>query len=162
MKLWKKIALVSVLGFSAGFASIYLTQTFPEAASTASAEKPSGKPAELDWTILRELDLNSGKPSANLSKHNNQSVRIPGFMIPLEDNQSMVSEFLLVPSPMACVHVPPPPSNQIVHVKMAGGQKTKMSFGPIWLQGKLRIAEINGPYGKSSYEVLGELTEPFQ
>lgn len=83
-------------------------------------------------------------------------------MIPLEDNSSNVTEFLLVPSPMACIHTPPPPANQMVTVRMAGGRKTPMTYGPIWANGRLRISDVQGPYGKSSYELLGEFIEPYQ
>lgn len=160
MKFWMKMAIVSVLGFGGGVVSVY----FIGSSGTADAKGASSsneKASEIDWNTLRELDLASGKASTNLQALNGKMVRIPGFMVPLEDDQSVVTEFLLVPSPSACIHVPPPPANQMVHVRMSG-QKTKISYGPIWLQGRLRIAEINGPYGKSSFEINGEFTEPFQ
>ena len=45
-----------------------------------------------------------------------QSVRLPGYVVPLEDLAAGIKEFLLVPYFGACVHSPPPPANQIVHV----------------------------------------------
>jgi uncharacterized protein len=49
-------------------------------------------------------------------------VKIPGFVVPLVvDDNGVVSEFFLVPYFGACIHVPPPPPNQIVYVKLAGG-----------------------------------------
>ncbi|NBO37557.1 DUF3299 domain-containing protein [bacterium] len=153
--------MLSTIGFALGFAGIY-AYINRGATDLAASASPDAKPASIDWATLRELDLSTGKASEQLKKVDGQRVKIPGFMIPLEDNQNAVTEFLLVPSPMACIHVPPPPANQMVHVKMTGGRKAAMSFGPIWIQGRLRISDVSGPYGKSSFEIVGELTEPYQ
>jgi hypothetical protein len=159
MPLRLRILLLSILGFGLGFAGIY---AFSNRDSSGTANASDSKPIELDWAALRELDLNSGQASSRLKDADGKKVKIPGFMIPLEDNQSNVSEFLLVPSPMACIHVPAPPANQMVTVRMAGGRKATMTFGPIWAQGRLRISDVQGPYGKSSYELVGEITIPYQ
>lgn len=162
MKLWTKISLFSLLGFSVGFSVLYLILENKASATSASSSKTtSDKPSDADWGLLREMDLSSGKASPNLKKLSGAMVRIPGFMIPLEDNQQSVSEFLLVPSPMSCVHVAAPPANQMIHVKMATGRKATMSYGPIWAQGRFNISEHEGPYGKTSYEMIAESTTPY-
>lgn len=161
MKTWLKFTSAAIIGFAAGFAGIYLTNS-RSANSEATASNKSEKPSEVDWATLRELDATSFNMTEKIKNLNGTNVRVPGFMIPLEDNQSIINEFLLVPSPMACVHVPPPPPNQIILVRMAPGREARMSFGPIWVQGKLQVGESNGPYGKSAYEIAGELTEPYQ
>ena len=43
-------------------------------------------------------------------------VLLPGYVVPLEFSDSRIIEFLLVPWVGACIHKPPPPANQIVHV----------------------------------------------
>lgn len=116
----------------------------------------------VDWDALRALDVTSGDIPKDLRSMNGMQIKIPGFIIPLEDNQDIVKEFLFVPSPMACVHVPPPPPNQIIHVKMASGKIAKMSYGPVWLFGKLIISENAGKLIRSSYEMVGVVTEPYQ
>ena len=50
---------------------------------------------------------------------NGQKVRLPGYLVPLEGQAGEWKEFLLVPYFGACIHSPPPPANQIVHVKAA-------------------------------------------
>lgn len=160
MPLWLRITMLSIVGFSLGFAGIYSFMNRDDANSLSASA--NSKPVEVEWSTLRELDLGTGAASPQLKKIDGQRVRIPGFIVPLEDNMDSVSEFLLVPSPTACIHTPPPPANQMVHVRMAGGRKASRSFGPVWLQGRLRITDVAGPYGKSSFEVLGELTEPYQ
>ena len=45
-------------------------------------------------------------------------VRLPGYVVPLEEVKGELKEFLLVPYFGACIHSPPPPANQIVHVTL--------------------------------------------
>jgi hypothetical protein len=158
MPLWLRVMMLSSVGFAFGFAGIYSVMN-DDGSNEANANV---KPVETDWATLRELDLKTGAMPGHLRKLDGQRVRIPGFIVPLEDDQNAVSEFLLVPSPTACIHTPPPPGNQMIHVRMAGGRTASRSYGPVWLQGRLRITDIDGPYGKSSYELLGELTEPYR
>ena len=153
------MAILSVLGFSLGFGVIYAF--FGSKKDSAELGDMGGKPADLDWAKLRELDVASGKPSDFLKSVDGKYAKMPGFMIPLEDNAQEVSEFLLVPSPMACIHVPAPPPNQIVHVKMASGRRAKASYGPVWTYGRFRITEVTHQYGKASFEFTGERTEPY-
>ena len=48
-------------------------------------------------------------------------VQIGGYVVPLDFDATRVKEFLLVPFVGACIHVPPPPPNQIVYVKAESG-----------------------------------------
>ena len=79
-----------------------------EAAPTVQVE--AKKPLAVDWQTLRELDYHTGEKSSAIAQLGSAGVivRIPGFMIPLEDAADAITEFLLIPYPMACVHVPPP------------------------------------------------------
>lgn len=42
-------------------------------------------------------------------------IQIPGYLLPLDLSGKAIREFLLVPYAGACIHVPPPPPNQIIH-----------------------------------------------
>ena len=95
-----------------------------------------------------------------LKKHDNTRVKIPGFMVPLEDDSKQVTEFLLVPSPQACIHVPAPPPNQMVYVKMKTGG-TPAAFGPIWVYGEFKIVTKGSKYGDASFELIGDTIEPY-
>jgi hypothetical protein len=79
--------------------------------------------------------------------------RVPGYMVPLEDNLEEVTEFLLVPYPGACLHVPPPPPNQIVHVIMEGNKKAhvRLWMEAVWVEGTLRHAEATTRDGALSF-----------
>jgi uncharacterized protein len=88
---------------------------------------------------------------------------VPGFMVPLEDDLNQVTEFLLVPYAGACIHVPPPPPNQIVYVKMLKTTKVHVTFtDPIVVTGTLQISTVQSPYGDVSYDLSGETVLPYQ
>lgn len=72
-------------------------------------------------------------------------VKIPGFVVPLVvDDKGVVSEFFLVPYFGACIHVPPPPPNQIVYVKLAGGGvRLGLDEDAYWVTGTLHT-QTNG------------------
>lgn len=66
-----------------------------------------------------------------------QHIRMPGYVLPLEFDGEKVTEFLLVPFVGACIHVPPPPPNQIVHVFHPEGFETEGLFSPVWVEGTM-------------------------
>ena len=57
-------------------------------------------------------------------------VHIGGYVVPLDFDATRVKEFLLVPFVGACIHVPPPPANQIVYVKTEQGFDVQGSSTP--------------------------------
>jgi hypothetical protein len=114
------------------------------------------------WKDLAGLSLRTGKPSPSLAKLLNKPVRVAGFMIPLEDSEAVVNEFLLVPYPLACVHVPAPPANQIVHVKMANNRKIPVQwYEPIYVEGLLRAQKMQSIYADSSFQMSGFRVYPY-
>jgi hypothetical protein len=122
---------------------------------------PPDAPA-VPWKMLRGLNYKTGDKTAELKDVDGKIVKIPGFMVPLEDESEVITEFLLVPYQGACVHTPPPPPNQIVEVKMEGGKKAKFDFwNPVWVRGKLEIQTVRSPYGDVSYKLTGMAIEPY-
>jgi hypothetical protein len=73
---------------------------------------------------------------------NGQNVRLPGYLLPLEFSGKQVSEFLLVPWVGACIHTPPPPPNQIVHVKPEKPVEIGGMFAPVWVTGQMTTGAI--------------------
>ncbi len=80
-----------------------------------------------------------------------QTVRMPGYLLPLEFSGKLVSEFLLVPWVGACIHTPPPPANQIVHVKVDQPFEFGGLFSPVWVTGRMAAASAR----KSLYLIDG-------
>lgn len=76
-------------------------------------------------------------------------IRIPGYVLPLEYDGEQVTEFLLVPYVGACIHTPPPPANQIIHVKPNASFRAKGMFTPVWVTGKLTIERSQQSVGLS-------------
>lgn len=128
----------------------------------AAIEQARGNPVEVDWRTLAGLNYESGEMTEALRAVNGKLVKIPGFMVPLEDFAEQVSEFLLVPYFGACIHTPPPPPNQIVHVHMDGNRKAKVEWWePIWIEGTLAIEDIESIYGTSGYQLTGMRISPY-
>lgn len=76
---------------------------------------------------------------------NGKTIRMPGYLLPLEFKEKKVTEFLLVPWVGACIHTPPPPANQIVHVKLDKGFETNGGlYTPVWVNGTIKT-ESNAP-----------------
>ncbi len=125
------------------------------------AELAQPTPA-IDWRLLAGLDYQSGKTTDTLKKLNGKRVRIPGFVVPLDDFMEDGAEFLLVPYYGACVHTPPPPPNQIIFVQMAGKKAVKLSlFDAVWMHGTLKIASVESPYGTVGFTLEGLRMEPY-
>ena len=129
------------------------------------ADESTGEPGdyiEVDWRLLRELDLKTGSMPPELAKVDGKFVKVPGFVVPLDDDDQGLSEFLLVPSPQACIHVPAPPPNQMVMVHMRSGAAPKRSWGAVWIKGRLHIATSDSQYGKISFKIRGDSAERYQ
>lgn len=120
-----------------------------------------GEGVEVTWDLLAQMDYITGKAGSELASLDNQRVKVPGFMVPLEDSMKKVTEFLLVPTPQACIHVPPPPANQMVFVKMKS-DGTDVAYGPIWVHGTLRLTTKKHMYGESSFELDGDSIEAYR
>ena len=86
----------------------------------------------------------SGSVAVN-QKLSEARVKIPGFVVPLvTDETGRVSEFFLVPYLGACIHVPPPPPNQLVYVRLIkGGLRLRSLDDAYWITGTLHT-QTNG------------------
>jgi hypothetical protein len=89
-----------------------------------------------------------------------RKVRLPGYVVPLEEGKAGLSEFLLVPYFGACIHTPPPPANQIVHVLPKAGMKLK-SMDVVWVDGTLKAQRGDSYMGVSGYRMDAEAVTPY-
>ena len=88
-------------------------------------------------------------------------VRLPGFIIPLDRDGDLVSELLLVPYFGACIHTPPPPANQIVHVVLKKPLKGLRMMDPYWIDGTLDLARGDTGIGVYGYRLKAEAMQPY-
>lgn len=140
---------------------------------------------ELDWdALLSEAErkdvatlapppahdyLGENGPAAQQSqtyglnpKLDGKRVKLPGFVVPLDvGKDGLVSEFFLVPYYGACIHVPPPPPNQIVYVRMAKGVALESIYDAYWITGRMSLQKKTTRLGASAYTLAGDKIETY-
>ena len=86
-----------------------------------------------------------------------QQVKLPGYIVPLNvSDENRVIEFLLVPYYGACIHVPPPPSNQIVYVTSELGVQLDDLYQPFWIEGPLKVEVASSELVEAGYRMAAE------
>ncbi|MBB6522243.1 DUF3299 domain-containing protein [Pseudoteredinibacter isoporae] len=109
---------------------------------------------ERYWQALESTEV--------VSDLDNSAVRIPGFIVPLDfDDPPIVTEFFVVPYFGACLHMPPPPPNQIVYVKYPDGLKLNSMTDAFWLSGVMTTNLVENEMAKSAYTLRVESIEPY-
>ena len=94
---------------------------------------------------------------------NGQAVRIPGFIVPLEfDDDQTITQFFLVPYFGACLHMPPPPPNQIILVNFPEGMQLEALYTPFWISGELKTAITENSVATSAYSLDMKSFEPYE
>ena len=128
---------------------------------------------DVDGLLARRAEISEKRRQLALSTNSDlegELIRMPGYVLPLEYDGERVTEFLLVPFVGACIHTPPPPPNQIIHVKVESGFKSTGMFEPVWVDGVIR-AEQSSPNlsfvdGSAeipvAYTLTAEHVEPYQ
>lgn len=90
-------------------------------------------------------------------------VKLPGFVVPLEGDGQKLSEFLLVPYYGACIHVPPPPPNQTVYVKVPKGDaRIRRAFDTVWVSGVMSAKPFTSDLATAGYQIQAESVTPYE
>lgn len=184
----RRAAIVALGG--AVMTSPALAQTRSGAAPAAPPPRPTAAPRTIDWDALippgwdpmkdlKGLDfsvLSDADPRAvaALAKLRevwdrapvnpalaNQRVRLPGYIVPLEETREGLSEFLLVPYFGACIHTPPPPANQIVHVLTGRPVAGFRSMDTVWVSGLMTTVRTDSYMGVAGYRIDAEQVAPY-
>jgi|TARA_Y100001970_G_scaffold94000_2_gene118477 hypothetical protein len=83
-----------------------------------------------------------------------KAIRIPGFIVPLAQNEDKeVTRFFIVPYFGACLHMPPPPPNQILYVESEQGITLENLYDPYWFEGIVSIEQKVDAMGTSAYSL---------
>jgi len=92
-----------------------------------------------------------------------QSLRVPGFIVPLEfgATEKHVTRFFLVPYFGACIHVPPPPPNQIIYAEYDKGFVLESLYDPYWISGVLTTSLTENDTATSAYSIKVERVAPY-
>lgn len=157
---------------------IHVKQGFlsPDSAEVAEAEALIAT-RKAEGTDLRALDAAVTAYQAELDRRqvsintalDGQVIRMPGYALPLEFAGTGATELFLVPFVGACIHVPPPPPNQIVTMSLDTPLALKGLFEPVWVTGRVRVEQssrslslVDGsadiPYG---YRLTDVRVEPY-
>ena len=102
------------------------------------------EPAQLSWKELRQLNVKTGEMPMSLKKMLGRPIKIQGYAVPIEGDGGFdfIIEFLLVTVFGMCIHVPPPPPNQVILVKMKEPVPFEMLLDAIWINGVLEVGEF--------------------
>jgi hypothetical protein len=89
-------------------------------------------------------------------------VRLPGYVVPLDFHGSRVTGFLLVPYMGACIHVPPPPPNQIVYVHTREPIEIDEIFEAVYAVGTFEADLISTELAQVGYRIVDATVEPYE
>lgn len=136
---------------------------------------------ELDWLELMpkdEVDSLMDTPAVThegsfkqvqtgsfraIKELNGLKVKIAGYIVPVEvDGDSQMSEFFIVPYFGACIHVPPPPPNQIVYVKMDKGIALDSIYEAYWVTGRMQVSRKSTQLGAAAYSLTATKIEIYK
>ena len=88
-------------------------------------------------------------------------VRLPGFIIPIEQSSDGVTEFVLVPYVGACIHTPPPPPNQLVLVRAIDPWPGDNLWDPVWVEGRMSTQLMTTEVAETGYALTAEKIEVY-
>ena len=137
--------------------------------------------ADLDWTHMMPPEdiklLEDAPPVVHVGTQrmkqvgtlhtvaalDGRKVRLTGYVVPLEsDAEGRMTEFFFVPFYGACIHVPPPPPNMLVHVRLSKGIDTPSLYDPLVLRGVLHTQQTSNAMAASAYAVDGAALGPYR
>lgn len=129
-------------------------------------------PRELDWLELMpkdEVELLNQSPAVShdgtfrmeqqgsfrtIPELDKQHVKLPGYIVPVDVSEDQkMSSFFLVPYFGACVHVPPPPPNQIVYVTLKEPMAVTDMYDAFWIEGTLKVEMVQKDIAASAYVI---------
>jgi len=125
----------------------------------------------LDWSALQGIGVvehgqmstpfDQEAASAVTTAYNGKIVRLPGFVVPLDFDGTGVTTFILVPYVGACVHVPPPPANQLVLVTTERPFDVEGLFDPVYVTGTFTTSAAETELAQIGYSMDARRIEPY-
>lgn len=154
------------------------------AAALALATVPAGgaEPIDLQWDWLvpggrpgdeasvprgivehgQLAEEDSGSATYDVVRdYDGKTIRLPGYLVPLDLSAAGGKEFLLVPYFGACIHVPPPPPNQIVYVTTEDAYVMEALFEPVYVTGEFDTVMLSTGLADTAYSLSAETIEAY-
>ena len=92
-----------------------------------------------------------------------QAIRIPGFIVPLAfDGEQTITQFFLVPFFGACLHMPPPPPNQMIFINYPQGIKLEALYDAFWVSGILQTSLVENEVATAAYSMQMQSFEIYE
>ena len=111
-----------------------------------------------------QAPLSSQQPESNgvRTDWNGQVVRLPGYIVPIDYSGTGVTAFILVPFVGACVHVPPPPANQLVFVTTEKPYESEGLYEPVNVIGMFGVSSVSTQLADIGYALSADRIEPYR
>lgn len=93
--------------------------------------------------LLKQRDRAQQETNSNFNNLTLEDIKLAGYLIPLEMEGLMGTQFILVPTAGACIHTPPPPANQIVLINFPEGYELQSLYTPVWVEGDIKAESIS-------------------
>jgi len=131
---------------------------------------PDAERKALEAGVWPEIDIDhdtmdgTGQfgSSATVASMHGRKVRIPGYVVPIDlDDQQRMRSFFLVPYYGACIHVPPPPPNQLIYAELDAAIEVPSMWEAQWLTAELQISRVDADIASSSYRAVSAQIEPW-
>ncbi len=158
------------------YTTIEWTDLMPQSDLDALLNKPDYLNEIQDGVLEDQISSNlKSKPIAKddpyqqalvstrvLPEMNNQPIRLPGFIVPLSFGEDLaITQFFLVPFFGACIHLPPPPPNQIIFVNFPKGLALSEMHNPYWISGILKTQLVENNTATAAYSMALDAYEPY-
>ncbi len=85
--------------------------------------------------------------------YDGKTIRMRGYVVPLVYSGTGVTQFILVPFAGACIHVPPPPANQLVFVTAVTPFESRGLEEAVAVTGRFASSAISTQLGEIGYEM---------
>jgi len=90
-----------------------------------------------------------------------KAITIKGYVAPLDGDAGYTKTFLLVPYFGACIHSPPPPSNQVLYVELTGKGMPLSNWDTyVSVSGSLVVAQTDSALGTAGYQMKADIVQP--
>lgn len=138
----------------------------------------AAEPVDLTWEQLASLEgaeqqlrgmvqhgaapqALSSDPTRVRNDWDGQTVRLSGFTVPIEYSGTGITALILVPYVGACIHVPPPPPNQLVMVTTETPWESEGLFEAVTVTGMFGAATTDTQLAEIGYALSADKIEPY-
>lgn len=148
-------------------------------ARPATGGAPTGDTREIDWLeLLPPEDLKALEEMPEVSHDGQMQMpqvmastktvlamsgvkgKVPGYLVPISfDENQRVTEMFLVPYFGACVHVPPPPPNQLIYIKPENPIELGNLWDAYWVHGTVQASLTQNAMATAAYSLRLERLE---